>query len=128
MSIIPLDEILLQSILGKNIRWHQPFDYDESTTLSVNDPRPVKDQAVQNVLAHWIPRFIVDALVDLVICGNAGMHTLTYKDPESILAPLLATHLEKQYSMKQKPWNHVGQMKFFHHGHLVKEERLGEET
>ena len=128
LSIIPLDEILLQSILGKNIRCHQPFDYDESITLSVNDPRPVMDQAVQNVLTHWIPRFIVDALVDLVICGNARMHTLTYKDPESILDPLLATHLEKQYSMTQKPRDHAGQTKFFHYRHLVEEEHLGEET
>ena len=63
LSIVPLDEILFESILGKNVRRHQPFDYDKSTTLSVNDPIPVKDQAVQNVLAHWIPRFIVDVLV-----------------------------------------------------------------
>ena len=38
LSIVPLDEILLQSILGKNLRRHQPFDYDESIMLSINDP------------------------------------------------------------------------------------------
>ena len=95
LSLVPLDKLLLQSILGKNICRHQPFDYDEGVTLSISDPRPIKKQAAQNVLAHWMPRFIVDLLIDLVLCNNTRMHTLMYKDPETIMAPLLANHLEK---------------------------------
>ena len=30
LALISLDELLLQSVLGKNIRRHQLFDYDES--------------------------------------------------------------------------------------------------
>ena len=67
LSIISLDELMLQSILGKNIRRHQPFDYDDALALSINDPRSVKEQAIQNILAHWIPRFIIDSFVDLVM-------------------------------------------------------------
>ena len=61
-SILPLDEIFTQSIFGRNIRKHQPFDYSPDTTLSVEDPRPIKDQSVQNVIAHWAPKFIIDAM------------------------------------------------------------------
>ena len=60
-GIISLHELLLQSVLGKNLRRHQPFDHDEDFKLSSDDPRPISDQGVQNVLAHWIPRFIVDS-------------------------------------------------------------------
>ena len=70
LALTPLDKLLLQSVLGKNIRVHQPFDYDKAVTLSINDPRPIKEQATQNVLAHWMPRFIVDSLIDLVLCDN----------------------------------------------------------
>ena len=38
LGLITLDELLLQSVLGKNIRRHQPFDYDESFNLSIDDP------------------------------------------------------------------------------------------
>ena len=89
LSLVPLDELLLQSILGKNICRHQRFDYDERATLSINDPRPIKEQATQNVLADLMPRFIVDSLIDLVLCNNTRTHTLTYKNPETIMAPLL---------------------------------------
>ena len=37
-SIISLDELLLQSVLGKNLRRHQPFDHDEDFKLSSDDP------------------------------------------------------------------------------------------
>ena len=59
LALISLDELLLQSVLAKNIRRHQLFDYDESFNLSVSDPRSIIDQSVQNVLSHWMPRFIV---------------------------------------------------------------------
>ena len=84
LLLVPLDELLLQSILGKNVRRHQPFDYDEGATISINDPRPIKEQATQNVLAHSMPRFIVDLLIDLVLCDNTRTHTLTYKDPGNL--------------------------------------------
>ena len=127
LSLVLLDKLLSQSILAKNIRGHQPFDYDEGATLSINDPRPHKEQATQNILAHWMPRFIVDSLIDLVLYNNTRMHRLMYKDPETIMAPLLANHLEKQYSLKPKPHDQLGQTNFFQFRHLVEEERNGEE-
>ena len=106
LTLVPLDELLLQSLFGKNIRRHQPFDYDRDLTLSTDDPRPVKEQAIQNVLAHWVPRFLVDAMLDLVV-DNEGTtlnkgHTLTYKDPNSVISPLIASHLQKVYHMKPR--------------------------
>ena len=83
LGLITLDELVLQSVLGKNIRRHQPFDYDESYNLSIDDPRPVSEQAIQNVLAHWIPKFIVDSFNELVLSGTKHAHTITYKDPET---------------------------------------------
>ena len=65
-SLLSLDEIFTQSLFGKNIRKHQPFDYLTDGTLSTDDPRPVKDQSIQNILAHWIPKFIIDSMYDLV--------------------------------------------------------------
>ena len=41
LSLINVDELLLQSVSGKNLRRHQLFDYDESFNLSIDDPRPV---------------------------------------------------------------------------------------
>ena len=37
LGLIHLDELLLQSVLGKNLRRHQPFDYDEEFKLSAAD-------------------------------------------------------------------------------------------
>ena len=98
LTLVPLDELLLQSLFGKNIRRHQPFDYDHDLTLPTDDPRPVKEQTIQNVLAHWMPRFLVDAN-DLAVDNedttlNKG-HTLMYKDPNSVISPLIASHLQK---------------------------------
>ena len=45
-SIISLDELLLQSVLGKNLRRHQPFDHNEDFKLSSDDPQPISDQGV----------------------------------------------------------------------------------
>ena len=107
-SILPLDEIFTQSIFGRNIRKHQPFDYSPNTTLSVEDPRPIKDQSVQNVIAHWAPKFIIDAMYDLVTdenenkLGESKIHTLTYKQPDSVIAPTIARQLESYYGMKQQ--------------------------
>ena len=46
-SSLSLDEIFAQSVFGRNIRGHQPFDYCEDSTLANNDPRDVKDRSVQ---------------------------------------------------------------------------------
>ena len=91
-GIISLDELLLQSELGKNLRRHQPFDHDEDFKLSSDDPQPISDQGVQNVLAQWIPRFIVDSFHNLVLDGAKDTHTITYKDTGTVLAPTLARH------------------------------------
>ena len=37
-GIISLDELLLQSVLGKNLRRHQPFNHNEDFKLSSDDP------------------------------------------------------------------------------------------
>ena len=97
LGLITLDESVLQSVLGKNIRRHQPFDYDESYNLSVDDPRPVSEKAIQNVLALWIPKFIIDSFNELVLRGTKHVHTITYKDPVNILVPTLVNHLEECY-------------------------------
>ena len=127
LSLIPLDEILLQSVLGKNIRRHQPFDHDEAVNLSINNPRSIRDQSTQNVLAHWLPRFIVDAMMDLVLGDVPKAHTITCKDPESMLAPSLTSHLEKEYGMKPKQRDHLGQTWNGEFRHIIEEEKLGEE-
>ena len=49
LGLISLDELLLQSVLRKNIRRHQPFDYDGSFNLSIDDPRTIPEQSTQNV-------------------------------------------------------------------------------
>ena len=106
-SLLSLDEIFTQRLFGKNIRKHQPFDYSTDTTLSIDEPRPVKEQSTQNVLAHWMPKFIIDSMYDLVtdetgemsLC-DSKVHTLTYKDPNNIISPTTATHLESYYNMK----------------------------
>ena len=128
LGLISLDELLLQSILGKNIRRHQPFDYDESFNLSIDDPRPITDQSVQNVLSHWIPRFIVDSHIELVLEGNKKAHTITYKDPDVILAPTLVSHLEGLYKIKPKQKDCYGQTKISEFRHMIEEEKLGEEV
>ena len=86
LGLISLDELLLQSVLEKNIRRHQPFDYDKSFNLSIDDPRTIPEQSTQNVLAHWLPRFIVDSYNELVIEGTKNAHTITYKNPEGVLS------------------------------------------
>ena len=127
LSLITLDELVLQSVLGKNIRRHQPFDYDESYNLSIDDPRPVSEQAIQNVLAHWIHKFIVDSFNELVLSGTKHAHTITYKDPENILAPTLVNHLEECYKQKPKPRDKFLQTKIGEFKYMVEEEKIGDD-
>ena len=126
LTLVPLDELLLHSLFGKNIRRHQPFDYDRDLTLSTDDPRPVKEQAIQDVLAHWVPRFLVDAMLDLVVDNdgttlNKG-HTPTYKDPDSVISPLIASHLQKVYHMKPRVCGSFAQNTFLQFRHYVEQE------
>ena len=109
LGLISLDELLLQNVLRKNIRRYQPFDYDESFNLSIDDPKTIPEQSTQNVLAHWLPRFIVDSYNELVLEGTKNMHTITYKDPEGVLAPTLVKHLEDFYKQKPTLRDHFGQ-------------------
>ena len=127
LGLLSLDELLLQSVFGKNICRHQPFHYDESFNLSIDDPRTVKDQSTQKVLSHWIPRFIVDCYVELVLEGHEKTHTITDKDPDTILAPAPVTHLENSYCMKPKQKDFHGQTRIGEFRHMIEEEKLREE-
>ena len=126
-SIISLDELLLQSILGKNLRRHQLFDHDEDFKLSSDDPRPISDQGVQNVLAHWTPRFIVDSFHDLVLDGAKDTHTITYKDTGTVLAPTLARHMEETKKLKSKQKDKHGQTLMSEFKYMVENETPDDE-
>ena len=116
------------------MRKHQPFDYSEDLSLSTDDPRPIKEQAIQNVIAHWIPKFIVDAMQDLIIheaketsLRDSKCHTLICKDPNSIIAPTIASHLENYYFMKFRQTDGHGQNSFGQYRHLVEQEIQNDE-
>ena len=127
-SIRSLDELLLQSVLGKNLRRHQPFDHDEDFKLSSDDPQPISDQGVQNVLAHWIPRFIVDSFHNIVLIGAEEAHTITYKDTTgTVLAPTLARHIEETYKIKSKQKDRYGQTLMSEFKYMVEKEAPNEE-
>ena len=133
-SLLSLDEMFMQSLFGKNIRKHQPFDYSTDGTLSTHDPRPVKDQSIQNILAYWIPKFIINSMYDLVTnetgeiaLRDSKVHTVTYNDPNAIIAPTLANHLETFHCMKLRPTDEHGQNNFGQYRHLVKQEIQNDE-
>ena len=133
LSILSLDEISIQSLFGKNIRRYQPFDYSSDLSLSSDDPRPVKEQPIQNIIAHFAPRFIIDSMLDLVTTDDSisfrksQSHTLTYRDPNTILALSIASHLERIHNMKPKTKDQFGQNTFFQFRHLVEQEMQNEE-
>ena len=126
-GVISLDELLLQSVLGKNLRRHQPFDHDEDFKLSSDDPRPISDQGVQNVLSHWIPRFIVDSFHDIVLDGAKDTHTITYKDTGTVLAPMLARLIEETYKLKSKQKDKHGQTLMSEFKYIVENEAPNDE-
>ena len=129
-DIISLDELLLQSVLGKNLRRHQPFNHDEDFKLSSDDPQPISDQGVQNALAHWIPRFIVDSFHDIVLDGAEDAHTITYKDTTgtgTVLAPTLARHIEETYKVKSKQKDRYGQTLMSEFKYMVENEAPNDE-
>ena len=107
LSLVSCEELMLSAVLGKNIRRHQPFDFGSNFSKSVDDPRPLKEQATSNVMAYFIPKFIVGSMLDSIYDndGNsfrhARVHTLTYKDPNAPIAPIIET-IAKTISIIQK--------------------------
>ena len=94
--------------LVNNLRRHQPFDYCEDSTLANDNPRDIKDQSVQNVLAHWIPKFIIGSMHELVTdnnsqkLGESNIHTLTCKQPDKHHCPYHSKTLGKLPSHKKQ--------------------------
>ena len=80
------------------------------------------------MLSHWIPRFIVDSYIELVLEGNKKAHTITYKDPGVILAPTLVSHLEGLYKIKPKQKDCYDQTKMSEFRHMIEEGKLGKEV
>ena len=105
LSLISFEDLMLSAVLGKNLRCHQPFDLSDNFTKSVNDPRPIKEQATANVIVYFMPKFIIESMLDLIKDseGNSRrhvrIHTLTYKEPNAPLAPLISNQL-----LKLTPW------------------------
>ena len=128
LSLIPFEDLMLSAVLGKNLRRHQPFDFSNNFTKSVNDPRPIKEQATANVMAYFMPKFIIESMLDLIrdSDGNsirhARIHTLTYKEPSAPLAPLISHQLLKLTPWKKIQKGNDGYYSFKHFHHLVKEE------
>ena len=52
LNIVPLNEVLAQSVFGKNLRQIQPFDYGLDETLAADNQKDLKDQSMQNIIAH----------------------------------------------------------------------------
>ena len=108
LSLISCEELMLSAVLGKNIRRHQPFDLSSNFSKSIDDPRPLKEQATSNVIAYFLPKFIVESMLDLVYDDNgnslrhAKIHTLTYKDPNAPIAPLISRQLLKMTPLLKK--------------------------
>ena len=73
LSLISFEDLMLSAVLGKNLRRHQPFDLSDNFTKSVNDPRPIREQATANVIAYFMPKFIVESMLDLIKDGE-GIH------------------------------------------------------
>ena len=103
ICLLPLEDILLSCVLGKNLRRHQPFDFAVNFTKSIHDPRPVKEQAISNVLSYFLPKFICESMLDTITDdeGNslryAPTHTITYKQNQEPISPLIATQLTKSF-------------------------------
>ena len=101
ICLLPVEDILLSCVLGKNLRRHQPFDFGTNFTKSVRDPRPIKEQAISNVLAYFLPKFICESMLDTItndegsLLRYAALHTITYKSDDEPLAPLISNQLIK---------------------------------
>ena len=130
LSLVSCEELMLSAVLGKNIRRHQPFDFGSDFSKSVDDPRPLKEQATSNVMAYFMPKFIVESMLDLIYDndGNsfrhARVHTLTYKDPNAPIPPIISRQLLRLSPslFKKNPSTAPDQYTFKHFFHLVEEE------
>ena len=128
LSLVSCEELMMSAVLGKNIRRHQPFDFGSNFSKSVDDPRPLKEQATSNVMAYFIPKFIVGSMLDLIYDndGNsfrhARVHTLTYKDPNAPIAPIILRQLLRLSPLFKKNPAAPDQYTFKHFFHLVEEE------
>ena len=72
---------------------------------------------------------MVDAYVELVLENNNNkVHTITYKDPNAILAPTLVAHLKRSYCIKLKQKDNHGQIRIGKFKHMIEEEKVGEEV
>ena len=117
LNIVPLNEVLAQSVFGKNLWQIQPFDYGPDETLAADNQKDLKDQSMQNIIAHFAPKFILDAMNDLVTDENgiklceSKVHTLTYNKDE-VIAPTLARHLEMYHGIKPRQTDDLGQNTF----------------
>ena len=78
LSVESLKNVLTQSLFGKNVCRHQPVDYDSEGLLSAEDPRPVKDHCMQNLIAYWALKFMVDTFNDLVDSQRTPMEMLVF--------------------------------------------------
>ena len=58
---------------------------------------------------------------------DSKVHTLTYKDPNNIIFPTIAAHLEQYYNMKPRPTDDHGQNNFGQYRHLVEQEMQSDE-
>ena len=129
-----LTMIFFPRVRNQGRRWkdqwkdrHQPFDFGSNFSKSVNDPRPLKEQATSNVMAYFMPKFIVESMLDWIYDndGNsfrhARVHTLTYKDPNAPIAPIISRQLLRLTPLfKKNPAS--DQYTFKHFFHLVEEE------
>ena len=128
LSLISFEELMLSAVLGKNIRRHQPFDFSSTFSKSVDDPRPLKEQATSNVMAYFIPKFIVESMLNLVYDdeGNslrhARIHTRTCKDQNAPITPLISRQLLKLSPLLKINQTAKDHYTFKHFYHLIEEE------
>ena len=128
LSLLTYEEIMLSAVLGKNIHRHQPFDFGSNFSKSVNDSRPIKEQATSNVMVYFMPKFIIESMLDLIHDneGNsfrhARIHTLTYKDPNAPIAPLISRQLLKLTPLFRKTLEPDQQFHFKNFFRLMEEE------
>ena len=64
----------------------------------------------------------------MILEGTKNAHTITYKDPEGVLAPTLVKHLEDFYKQKPKPRDHFGQTSIREFKCMVEEEINGNDV
>ena len=54
--------------------------------------------------------------------GESNIHTLTCKQPDNIIAPTIARHLENYHHMKSRPTDDHDQNTFAQYRHLIEQE------